>query len=78
MKTLLFIAIAIMAAFLAVCAVLRPRWWRIAWAISAFLAAGLSAPFLIETTPDDYRFITYIGLCLLVIAGVAPLAERRC
>lgn len=77
MKALFIIAIAIMAAVVLLCAVVRPRWWRVAWAIGAFLSAGFAAPYLISVTPDGYRFIVYIGLSLLLIAGVAPLAEKK-
>ena len=77
MTALFIIAIAIMAACIVVCIAIRPHWWRIAWAISAFISAGFAAPYLIEVTPDDYRFVVYIGLSLLLIAGVYPSAEKK-
>lgn len=77
MKALFIIAIAIIVAVVLLCAVVRPRWWRVAWAIGAFLSAGFAAPYLISVTPDDYRFLVYIGLSLLLIAGVYPSAENK-
>lgn len=77
METLFYISIAILAVFVIIYVTVRPRWWRIAWAISAFLSAGFAAPYLINTTPDSYRFLVFIALGLLILAGVAPIAERR-
>lgn len=77
MKALFIIAIAIMAAVVLLCAVVRPRWWRVAWAIGASLSAGFAAPYLISVTPDGYRFIVYLILAAIAIAGVAPLAEKK-
>ena len=77
MKALFIIAIAIMAAVVLLCAVVRPRWWRVAWAIGAFLSAGFAAPYLISITPDDYRFIVYLILAAIAIAGVYPSAEKK-
>ena len=77
MKALFIISILILAAVVLLCAVVRPRWWRMAWAIGAFLSAGFAAPYLISVTPDDYRFLVYIGLSLLLIAGVYPSAEKK-
>ena len=77
MKTLFIIAIAIMAAVVLLCAIARPRWWRIAWAISAFISAGFAAPYLFMNVPDDYRYLVFIGLGMLMLSGVAPLAEKK-
>ena len=77
MTALFIISILILAAVVLLCAVVRPRWWRMAWAIGAFLSAGFAAPYLISVTPDDYRFLVYIGLSLLLIAGVYPSAEKK-
>jgi hypothetical protein len=44
--------------------------------VCAFLAAGFASPYLISVTPDDYRFVVFIALSLLAIAGVYPLAEK--
>ena len=77
MEVLFYIAIAVIAAFLLLYVFVRPRWWRIAWCISAILAAGLSAPYLIERTADESRFVVFIALATLIIAGIAPIAERK-
>lgn len=77
MKTLFIIAITIMVAYVLLFVFVRQKWVRTAWPIAAFLTAGLSAPYLIETTPDNYRFLMYIALALLMIAGVYPFAEKK-
>ena len=77
MKELFIIAILILAAYALLYFIVRPRWWRIVWCICSFLAAGLSAPFLIEVTPESYQFLTYFILVALVISGIAPLAEKK-
>ena len=77
MKELFIIAIFILAAYIPLYIILKPKWRRIVWVICAFLSAGLSSPYLIEITPDNYRFIVYIALVILIIAGIAPLAEKR-
>lgn len=77
MTALFIIAIAIMAACIVVCIAIRPHWWRIAWAISAFISAGFAAPYLFMNVPDDYRYLVFIGLGLLMLSGVAPFAEKK-
>lgn len=77
MTALFIISILILAAYALLYFIVRPRWWRIAWCISAFLSAGLAAPYLIEITPDRFRFLVYIMLSLVVIAGIEPLAEKK-
>ena len=76
MTALFIIAILILAAYALLYFIVRPRWWRIAWAVCAFISAGFASPYLIHVTPDDYRFVVYIALSLLAIAGVYPLAEK--
>ena len=65
-----------MVAYVLLFLFVRKKWVRTVWPIAAFLTAGFVAPYLIEVTPDGYRFLVYIGLGLLVIAGVAPRAEE--
>lgn len=77
MKALFIVSIAIMAAVVLLCAVVRPRWWRVAWAIGAFISAGFAAPYLVSVTPDDYRFVVYLILAAIAIAGVYPSAEKK-
>ena len=76
MTALFIISILILAAYALLYFIVRPRWWRIAWAVCAFISAGFASPYLISVTPDDYRFVVYIALSLLAIAGVYPLAEK--
>ena len=77
MTALFIIAILILVAYALLYFIVRPRWWRIAWAVCAIISAGFAAPYLISITPDDYRFIVYLILAAIAIAGVYPSAEQK-
>ncbi len=90
MGTLLIIAFAMLLAyFVAACIKLRglPKSayelatafnypWRILWFVAIWGGTALAAPALMEHTPINYQFLTYITLACAVIFGLCARLDE--
>lgn len=51
--------------------------WRVFWFVAIWGGAALAAPALIEYTPADYQFLTYIALASAVVFGMCARLDEK-
>ena len=51
--------------------------WRVLWFVSLWGGIALAAPALIETTPENYQFLSYISIACAIIFGMCARLDSK-